>query len=292
MTISYTCTFEDFAAANRLHRKPAPGQGPTTMERLFFFWVLLAAIGFFFVCAIAAGVYAGMTGARSTADGPLDFVVAVLAPWMLYSIICALLWFALAAALIPSDRRAFRNLMLIFLALMLLNGIVTTAMTGWTRTPTPVVEPAPQDGGGLASLAPWVLIFLFIWFFVFRLMRSMPRRHWDAQPHLALPHTMTVTDDGMRFQCAVATYDYRWSGMTKWREDDQIMLLYVSDVAFQMIPKRALSPEQLVQLREIVQRRVRSVDGPVGFPIPMAQIVHDAQATSAAIRPAGGGTSV
>ena len=42
-----------------------------------------------------------------------------------------------------------------------------------------------------------------------------------------------------------------WSGVKKWKESDQLFLIYVSDVIFYILPKRTFSDESAIaSLRE------------------------------------------
>src|SRR5688500_752925 len=54
-------------------------------------------------------------------------------------------------------------------------------------TPPPAVTTAPRESlfaRVLVPLVPWLLIFGFIWFFVFRQLRKQYQRVLDDNPHL------------------------------------------------------------------------------------------------------------
>ncbi len=82
MTFAFTCTFEDYAEAFRIHRSLARGQRTGLGERLLFLWILLVMLALFFAVAIAQGIYAGVTGAAQVAGevSALDWMIALSCP--------------------------------------------------------------------------------------------------------------------------------------------------------------------------------------------------------------------
>ena len=85
MHISYACTFEDFAEAQKAHRTPAPGDRPSVWERLLFLWVLLGMIGLMFTVAVIEGISRGVAGSPrvATQADVSDWLLAVLVPVVL-----------------------------------------------------------------------------------------------------------------------------------------------------------------------------------------------------------------
>ena len=273
MKLTFTCTFDDYAAAMRLFRKPAPGHGPGWAERLLFLWVLLGAIGLLLVLAVIEALLQGGPRGR---DGVTTWAVAILTPWIPSLLVLAVLWFAACGAVAPTERRPLRRLVLGLAAALLLVNVVTVLITG-PAAPPPASPPPPPVGetsqdGSLVRLLPWLVVFLFIWVAFFRFLRGVTRRTWDAQPHLRNPQTLDLTPHGLRFEDTVCVRDYRWAGFTKWREGETLFLLYVSDVAFHIVPKRAMAgPHEVDQFRYLLWQHVRPVDPlPFGFPVQPA----------------------
>lgn len=275
MKLSFTLTFDDHAAAHRLYRKPAPGEGPGLAERLLFLWTLLGAVGLLFLAMIAEAVYRIASGVQSEIAG---WAVSVVLPLIPFLLISGLIWFAIAGSVPSAERRALRRLMLIIMAMLLLLNVINTALTGptpgrATRRAQIATATAPAaDDGSFMTLLPWLVIFLAIWLFFFRFLRGAIQRNWDAQPHLRRPATMELTPHGLRFDNGVAVLDYRWECFLKWREGDTLFLLYPSDIGFLTVPKRAMPDAATVDaFRQLLWQHVRPVDAaPLGFPIPSA----------------------
>lgn len=60
---------------------------------------------------------------------------------------------------------------------------------------------------------------------------------------------MGWSDDGLAASTLTANSVTPWTHYTLWREDNQVVLLYLNELLFQFIPKRVLSLEELSSLR-------------------------------------------
>jgi hypothetical protein len=67
-----------------------------------------------------------------------------------------------------------------------------------------------------------------------------------------------VDDSGTRFVYRTGDSNTQWSGYVRYQETKHLFLLFVSKAMFRPIPKRALSAEQISQLREMLQQRISS----------------------------------
>ncbi len=65
------------------------------------------------------------------------------------------------------------------------------------------------------------------------------------------PIIMSWSDDGLTARTPTANSVTPWAHYFRWREDGQVILLYLTEVLFQFIPKRVLSSEQLASLRAL-----------------------------------------
>ena len=179
-----------------------------------------------------------------------------------------------------------------------------------TAAPAPVPAPAPAAGNSFARvllpIVPWALIFGFIWFFVFRQMRMMQRQTkrasalyepgkepraqksggllallsglgnykvmWESQPQLHRPQSVEVREDGVVIADAVTRAENRWDAFSHVIETANLFLLYTSDYAFHMVPKRAFASEkELRSFRELVRRHIAERPAPAFPVIPVRQ---------------------
>jgi hypothetical protein len=243
-------------------------------ERLLFLWILLGAVFAAFVCSIIQGViYAN--GSPAAAEEMSRWAGAILFPWMAYLLSFSVIWFMTCGIGGPVERTESRRLMLTLAFLMLAYLVVSTAITGPPPPDDPRSTPAGSQGGGgggalVAALGQWLLLIGFVFVFFARYVRRAPLRAWTAQPHLHRPQTLELTPHGLRFDDGCCTRDYRWEGFPKWREGETIFLLYVSDVAFHTVPKRAFPTVADVDgFRHLLQHHVHDVDHAVGQGFPV-----------------------
>lgn len=69
--------------------------------------------------------------------------------------------------------------------------------------------------------------------------------------------TLDVDEDGMQFGGPINSAKVAWAYFGKYFEDERVFVLYARNrVIFHIIPKRELSPEQVVELREYLQGNI------------------------------------
>jgi hypothetical protein len=271
LRIRFVCTLDDFVDAHKVHRRPARRKRIGLGERLLFIWILLAAIAVILALAIAEGVYRRARGGPGPTVELLvtNWAIAMAVPWLPWLLIMGLLWFAASGVIGPNERRPTRQMLLVMAVVALLNAIVSAIASGGPSAPRPA-EPPERDVPLIVSMLPWLTLFGVIWFYVFRYLRGMLPRHWDAQPHLRREQTMEQTDHGLRFDDGLCVRDYQWSGFTKFREGDGLFVLYISDVGYHMVPKRAFNaPGAIESFRRLLEQRVPT-DGPIAGRFPIA----------------------
>jgi hypothetical protein len=72
------------------------------------------------------------------------------------------------------------------------------------------------------------------------------KRVFRQQKSLQHEFVLSWTADGVHTKNAKGEYSSAWSDFVGWRENDRLFLLYISDIMFYMIPKRAFSSELLL----------------------------------------------
>jgi hypothetical protein len=93
-----------------------------------------------------------------------------------------------------------------------------------------------------------VLLFLIAQYFL--LIPSATRRTYQSHKALQRPSTCSWSESGLTVTNDNGEWRLAWSDFLKWTEDAQVFLLYQSPGLFNMLPKRALTPEQIADVRQ------------------------------------------
>jgi hypothetical protein len=121
----------------------------------------------------------------------------------------------------------------------------------------------------VVSIGPWLVIFLIIWVFVFRLLRRQTRQNWEGQPNMHLDYRMDISPDGISVQNPVFSSAYRWEAFQRVQETPNLFILFLSTLTFVLIPKRALTDPQAIEwLRGTLRTMVAERPIPA-FPVVM-----------------------
>jgi len=108
----------------------------------------------------------------------------------------------------------------------------------------------------LASVAPIVIIAVgwlaVVWF----LPRLAARTQYRKQPGAHGPKTVVLDDTGVHLRWDGGSADVQWKTYFRHLESKHQFLLYSSPVTFNMLPKRALTPEQVCELRAFLQQKL------------------------------------
>jgi hypothetical protein len=96
------------------------------------------------------------------------------------------------------------------------------------------------------------------WFII---LEAWPRwemkQQFRKQPGAHGPRTVLFDDEGAHWRWDGGSSDILWKNYIRWTEGDKQILLYSSPACFSMLPKRALDPAQLTELREILKQKIQ-----------------------------------
>ena len=82
------------------------------------------------------------------------------------------------------------------------------------------------------------------------------KRQFRKQPGAHGPRTLTLDADGTHWRWDGGSSDVAWRNHICWVEGRSQILFYTSPTGFNMLPKRALQPTQLAQLRELLKQHI------------------------------------
>jgi hypothetical protein len=118
----------------------------------------------------------------------------------------------------------------------------------------------------LLPALPWLLIFGFIWFFVYRQVRGGYKRLFDSTPALHRVRKLQVREDGLSMIEATAESRVTWDHYLQFTETPNLFLLYVATNAAEFIPKRVFPTEMAMNgFRTLLERNISPPAG--AFPV-------------------------
>jgi hypothetical protein len=150
------------------------------------------------------------------------------------------------------------------------------------KSPAPAAAAPPPPGAGQGTnlwqivmpLVPWLLIFGFIWFFVFRQLRGRYyggyQRTWEQTPWVHRPQSVTIDESGLTFTEPTAERRLSWDHFLRFTETKNLFLLFNAEYSADLIPKRIFATAaQTDEFRALLARHVSPPTG--AFPVvPLA----------------------
>jgi hypothetical protein len=85
------------------------------------------------------------------------------------------------------------------------------------------------------------------------LWRSMARRTLAQRRELATPIEWAFDDNGLRVATRFTRSDFPWDALAGWREDRDVLLVYLSDQLFHTVPKDQIDEAQVSALRTALE---------------------------------------
>jgi hypothetical protein len=107
--------------------------------------------------------------------------------------------------------------------------------------------------GVSAIVAAWPVLWAVSYFL---LVPMFTRRTYRNHKSLQHPYTYSWSETGLAVANSNGEWRVPWSDYLKWRENTKVMVFYQAPRLFNMIPKRVLTPEQVVDLRQCAGRIV------------------------------------
>jgi len=103
-----------------------------------------------------------------------------------------------------------------------------------------------------------LLVGLYLLYCGFALRRYF-RRRYRTDKRYQHEFTAEVSEEGVKVQSENAQSQMKWSTFTRFLESDNIFMLFHAEWVFNIFPKRAFTPEETAEFRELARRSI--VDG-------------------------------
>jgi hypothetical protein len=240
MTITYTCTFDEFRQARNAVRASAV----LAKKRTARTQILAAVFG------VLIGGWLLVAWRLAVSGNPLGFHLLMPAVgFVIFS-------FAVVIPAIRSVRQFVRVIggWILFAACGVMLLLLQPHRPSWR-----LLEPHWGWFGLLGLLA------------LMSLYQRGARKAWAAQPHLHEPYTLETSLQGVVISNARSRNEYHWLSFTDVLETKDVLLMMLSPTNFHPVPKRAFAdPRQLEEFRD--QAAVIKARKLEGFAvIPLAQ---------------------
>jgi hypothetical protein len=116
-----------------------------------------------------------------------------------------------------------------------------------------IVKPNGQDA---KTLMPY-FVLAFLWIGITRVLpRWSALKQFSKQPGAQGPRTVLMDATGVHWRWNGGSSDVAWKNYVRALEGKNTFLLYTSPVCFNIIPKRFLTPEGLLELRALLKQNI------------------------------------
>ena len=147
---------------------------------------------------------------------------------------------------LASGRYLRRNVIVIAGGSAVLGVIVLVADRDWM--PALVTAVCGALGGAVAGA-------LTLWL-GFRLLPRRARRLYRQHKTLQQPTTLHWSDDGLLWESESARAVHRWGDLHEWQHAPTITLVYLNDILFHCVPRRALDDVAFADLSRTLAAHV------------------------------------
>lgn len=94
-----------------------------------------------------------------------------------------------------------------------------------------------------------VVFLAGVGFYIYVMLPWNVRRIFAQQKELAAPFEHEITETALNSTSQYGNSVRPWSSFHKWKENQDLLLLYLSDIVFVIIPKHFCTPEQIEAIR-------------------------------------------
>jgi hypothetical protein len=95
----------------------------------------------------------------------------------------------------------------------------------------------------IAGAIPFIIILGIVTLMAWWFGKAYYRRYWASLEELHRPRSIQIDDGGVGINDGAIATSYAWRAFVRWRETENLFVLYTSKIGFVMIPKRAIGPD-------------------------------------------------
>lgn len=251
-------TFEDYREAYIAQQRSL--RPPMTWRSMiaWIVFILLFAL-FLFVLHLGSKAPATPTPAPPPPTGTLNVILRIVLPLVPWVLILFIFWFFIARTL--RTRRPYRPVEQYIRARSLPNRgyfLWTVVLLGAMYLVPTLSKSAAGDSESLTDLLPFGVIFVILWFVIFRgLQKTQLRRMWIGQPQLQLRTRFSLDNAGLVSEDSITRTSMKWEGIRRFIETQNLFLLMRSDYSFYIFPKRLL-PDGGNDLRALLREKIHN----------------------------------
>lgn len=116
-----------------------------------------------------------------------------------------------------------------------------------------IVKPNSQDTKNLMPFFGLILLWVGV---LWGLPKWNARKQFLKQPGAQGRRSVLIDDAGIHWRWNGGSSDIAWKNYVRSLEGKKQFLVYTSPACFNIIPKRALTPEKLIELRDLLKQNI------------------------------------
>jgi hypothetical protein len=105
-------------------------------------------------------------------------------------------------------------------------------------------------------LPPFLLGAFWAWIGMGMTYQLSARNQFAKSPALREPRRIEFNDEGVKTDAGIASSQASWKAFLRYVESTDTFLLYTSPTCFAIVPKGVLQPEQVNELRRLLQTHI------------------------------------
>jgi hypothetical protein len=247
METRFELTFEDFAEALNAAQLEKRQTGFQVRTSRYTLLVLLLGV-FGFVVALLWLTYDPREGFNFDTDDIADFAVS-MGPWIVLGVL-----FIVQSQSIHMSRRT-TIVWLIVVGLLICVLATIGAFTG-------------RRASGYTFFS-WAVVIVWWWgFWQALIINTSHRAIWRKATNYHGPKLLTWTAEGFSISDEISEVSFKWTAVRGWQETYSLVLLWISEHGFFIIPKRAFADQASWQeLCRIAALATDKNKPPAAFPV-------------------------